>query len=458
MPSPARFQRTERLNDSPLRVDSNGRLQHLAWKVKVVSGPDAGLSLALTGKTIVGSGETSRLKLTDTSVSREHLELEARSDGVSLRDLGSTNGTLVGGARIDTAIVEQQAVISLGRTLLSLSVDVQEEDIEGPLELEGLVAVSAPMRRVFGLVERLAPTDTPVVLFGETGTGKEGLARALHARSLRRKGPMVVVDCGALAPQLIESELFGHTRGAFTGAVNDRPGAFAEAEGGTLFLDEIGDLPLELQPRLLRALEARQIKRLGEDRHRAVDVRIVAATNRQLDVEVKEGRFRSDLYFRLAVAMLRVPPLRERREDLPTLIRALLTQLGRESFDLNYELLTQLASYSWPGNVRELRNVVARAVVSDEVSLETVLNPVTGEASAVATRPAENPSAQLAVPFKEAKEKLVEAFTRQYLVALLAKYDGNVTQMARASGLARTYLHDLLSRYGLARAERGETP
>jgi transcriptional regulator with GAF, ATPase, and Fis domain len=443
-----------------LRVDPTGRLQHLSWKVKVVSGPDSGATLALTGKAIVGSGENSALRLTDTSVSRDHIELEPRSDGVFLKDLGSTNGTLVGGARVDTAIVEQQAVISLGRTLLSLSVDVQEEDIEGPIELDGVVAMSSTMRRVFGLVERLAPSDTPVVLYGETGTGKEGLARALHARSLRRKGPMVVVDCGSLAPQLIESELFGHTRGAFTGAVNERPGAFVEAEGGTLFLDEVGDLPLELQPRLLRALESRQIKRLGEDRHRTVDVRIVAATNRNLEAEVKAGRFRSDLYFRLAVAMLRVPPLRERREDLPTLVRALLTQLGRESFELNLELLTQLASYSWPGNVRELRNVVARAVVSDEVTLDTMLNPQGGNSPPLegSAAPQRGTGPQLEVPFKEAKEKLVEAFTREYLVALLAKHDGNVTQMARASGLARTYLHDLLSRYGLARSERAEPP
>ncbi|MBL8937604.1 MAG: sigma-54-dependent Fis family transcriptional regulator, partial [Archangium sp.] len=318
-------------------------------------------------------------------------------------------------------------------------------------ELEGLVGGSAVMRRLFGLIEKLAPSETPVLLLGETGTGKEGLARALHQRSTRRKAPFVVVDCGAVAPQLVESELFGHVRGAFSGAIADRAGAFVEAEGGTLFLDEIGELPLELQPRLLRALEARQVKRLGEDRPRAVDVRVIAATHRSLQAEVQAGRFRRDLYFRLAVAALRVPPLRERRDDLPQLVRALLVQLGRESFELSADLVARLASYDWPGNVRELRNVVARAVVSDEVSLEHVLNPA--PASAPAAPALVPPPPALEVPFKEAKERIVERFTREYLTALEHKHGGNVTQMAKASGLARTYLHDLLAKHGLRGGE-----
>ena len=442
--------KTERLGSSTARLDANGKLQLLSWTVRVVSGPDAGTARALAGPMVVGSGDTAELRLTDGAVSHHHLELEPRADGVFVRDLGSTNGTLLAGARIDTAFVEAQAVISLGRTLLSVQVVAEEQDVDGPTELEGLVATSAGMRRVFGLVEKLAPTDTPVILLGETGTGKEGLARALHIRS-RRRGPLVVVDCGALAPALIESELFGHARGAFTGAVTERPGAFAEAEGGTLFLDEVGDLPLELQPRLLRALEGRQVKRLGEDRHRIVDVRIVAATHKPLNAEVKAGRFRSDLYFRLAVAALRIPPLRERREDIPALVKALMSQLGRESFELSQELLTTLSTYEWPGNVRELRNVVARAVVSDEVSLDNVLNR-TGSSEAPARERVK--PAPLEVPFKEAKERLVETFTREYLVALVARHEGNVTQMARASGLARTYLHDLLSRYSLGRPKQ----
>ena len=397
--------KTERLHTGNARVDAAGRLQLLSWTVKVVSGPDTGTTRALAGPMVVGSGEAANLKLTDSAVSNEHVELEPRADGVFVKDLGSTNGTL-----------------------LAVSVVAEDQEVDGPLELEGFVAVSTPMRRVFGLVDRLARTETAVLFVGEPGTGKEGLARALHARSERRRGPFVVVDCRAQAPDLVERALFG------------QPGAFAEAEGGTLFLDEVGELPLELQPRLLRALEAQQVKRAGEEQPQRIDVRLVASTSRPLEPEVKSGRFRNDLYLRLAVAALRLQPLRERREDIPTLVRAMLKQLGRESFELSTGLLATLASFDWPGNVRELRNVVARAVVSEEVSLDNVLNP-----------PAAPKRPQLEVPFKEAKERLVETFTREYLVALSAHHDGNVTQMAKSSGLARTYLHDLLSKYGLAR-------
>lgn len=368
---------------------------------------------------IVGSGDDAGLKL-NTAVSHHHLELQPRADGVFVRDLGSTNGTLLAGARIDTAFVEAQAVISLGRTLLAISVVAEEQELDGPSELEGLVATGTPMRRVFGLVEKLARATTPVLFLGEQGTGKTRLAFALHARS-RRKGPFVTVDCTS---SQVESALF--ERG------------FTEAEGGTLFLDELGALPLELQPRLLRALEG----------HVGGDVRVVAASSRSLDAEVKAGRFRNDLALRVAVAAVRVPPLRERKEDLPALVRSLLVELGRGSFELSAELTSTLAGYAWPGNVRELRTVVARAVVSDEVTVESVLNP--------GPQPKESrePAPSLDVPFKEAKEKLVETFTREYLVALSAKHDGNVTQMAKASGLARTYLHDLLSRYSLSRSSQ----
>ncbi len=447
-----RNRRTEKLSSPILRLDTEGAIHHISWTVRVVGGPDQGKGLEVTRPIVVGGGEGVDLRLTDTAVSGQHVQLEPRPDGVFVKDLGSTNGTLIGGARIESAIVESQAVIAIGRTMLSLTMsDEREEAIDGPTELEGLVGGSAVMRRLFGLIEKLAPSETPVLLLGETGTGKDGLARAIHQRSTRRKAPFVVVDCGAIAPQLVESELFGHARGAFSGAIADRPGAFVEAEGGTLFLDEIGELPLELQPRLLRALEARQVKRLGEDRPRAVDVRVIAATHRSLQAEVQAGRFRRDLYFRLAVAALRVPPLRERRDDIPQLVRALLVQLGRESFELSGDLISRLSSYDWPGNVRELRNVVARAVVSDEVSLEHVLNPA--PASAPAAPALVPPPPALEVPFKEAKERIVERFTREYLTALEHKHGGNVTQMAKASGLARTYLHDLLAKHGMRGGE-----
>ncbi len=406
--------KTERLSSSAARIDAAGRLQLMSWTVRIVSGPDAGLARALAAPMIVGSGDDAGFKLKDSAVSHHHLELQPRADGVFVRDLGSTNGTLLAGARIDTAFVEAQAVISLGRTLLAVSVVAEEQELDGPEELEGMVATGAAMRRVFGLVEKLAPAHTPVLFLGEQGTGKARLAKTLHARS-RRKGAFVTVDCTS---SQVESALF--ERG------------FKEAEGGTLFLDEVGALPLELQPRLLRALEG----------HVGGDVRVVAASTRALDAEAKAGRFRDDLYLRVAVAGVRVPPLSERKEDLPALVRSMLVELGRGSFELSAGLTSTLSGYSWPGNVRELRTVVARAVVSDEVSVESVLNPGPQKSS-------EAPS--LDVPFKVAKEKLVETFTREYLVALSAKHEGNVTQMAKASGLARTYLHDLLSRYSLSR-------
>jgi DNA-binding NtrC family response regulator len=374
------------------------------------------LARALAAPMIVGSGDDAGFKLKDSAVSHHHLELHPRADGVFVRDLGSTNGTLLAGARIDTAFVEAQAVISLGRTLLAVSVVAEEQELDGPEELEGMVATGASMRRVFGLVEKLARANTPVLFLGEQGTGKARLASALHVRS-RRKGAFVTVDCTS---SQVESALF--ERG------------FKEAEGGTLLLDEVSALPLELQPRLLRALEG----------HAGGDVRMVAASTRALDAEAKAGRFRDDLYLRVAVAAVRVPPLRERKEDLPALVRSMLVELGRGSFELSAGLTSTLSGYSWPGNVRELRTVVARAVVSDEVSVESVLNP------GPQAKTHEAPS--LDVPFKEAKEKLVESFTREYLVALSAKHEGNVTQMAKASGLARTYLHDLLSRYSLSRS------
>jgi DNA-binding NtrC family response regulator len=411
--------KTERLgSSSTARIDASGRLEVLNWTVRVVSGPDAGSARALAGPMIVGSGDDANFKLKDTAVSHHHLELQPRADGVFVRDLGSTNGTLLAGARIDTAFVEAQAVISLGRTLLAVSVVAEEQELDGADELEGLVGTGAAMRRVFGLVEKLARANTPVLFLGEQGTGKARLASALHARS-GRKGALITVDCTS---SQVESALF--ERG------------FEEAEGGTLFLDELGALPLELQPRLLRALEG----------HAGGDVRVVAASSRALETEVKAGKFRNDLYLRVAVAAVRVPPLRERKEDLPALVRSMLVELGRGSFELSAGLTSTLAGYSWPGNVRELRTVVARAVVSDEVSVESVLNP------GPQTRSSEPPS--LDVPFKEAKERLVETFTREYLVALSAKHEGNVTQMAKASGLARTYLHDLLSRYSLSRSSQ----
>jgi len=302
------------------------------------------------------------------------------------------------------------------------------------------------MRQLFALLERIAPSEASVLVLGETGTGKELCAEALHAHSLRKARPLVVVDLAAVQPNLIESELFGHVRGAFTGAVSDRAGAFERADGSTLFLDEIGELSSELQPRLLRALERGQVKRVGANDYRTVNVRVVAATNRDLLSLASEGRFREDLYHRLAVLAVRLPPLRERRDDVPMLVQALLQQLGRPGA-IGPATLARLGAHDWPGNVRQLRNVIERAVSlspgAGEVPPELLVLPE--------DRSAPTPSSSSGLPFKEAKERLIEAFEREYLEGLLSRCGGNVSRAAREAGIDRVYLHRLLKRYALAR-------
>ncbi|MGA9525061.1 MAG: sigma-54 dependent transcriptional regulator, partial [Myxococcaceae bacterium] len=263
--------------------------------------------------------------------------------------------------------------------------------------------------------------------------------------SMRAEAPLVIVDCGAVAASVIESELFGHAKGAFTGAVANRNGAFLEADGGTLFLDEIGELPLEHQPKLLRVLETGTVKRVGEDRPRKVNVRVIAATHRNLRAEVEKGTFRRDLYFRLNVVPVHVPPLRERTEDLPVLTHAILGQLQRTDFEVSEELLERFRAYHWPGNVRELRNVIERAVSGGGSELEP--DPAW---SGDGQQPAPSANAGLAdLPFKEAKDRLVEGFTREYLETLFRKHGGNVSAVARAAGIARNHVYNLLTRYGL---------
>lgn len=306
--------------------------------------------------------------------------------------------------------------------------------------LERLQGVSDAIVQVRKQVEKLAPVPTTVLITGESGTGKELVARALHDLSPRKGMPFVAVNCGAIPAGLIESELFGHARGAFTDARTAKRGLFTEADGGTLFLDEVGELPVELQPRLLRVIESGTVKRLGEDKPREVNVRIIAATHRDLQAEVKKGTFREDLYFRLAVVLIRVPPLRERIEDIPLLARQFVATIGRGDFELPSELREKLAQHSWPGNVRELRNVVERALAGGDVELGPAdakkgVSPLSPDLSGM--------------PFKDAKEKLVDAFTLQYLVTLLDRCDGNISEVARTAGIGRNYVHRLVNKYGL---------
>jgi DNA-binding NtrC family response regulator len=414
-------------------------------KLVVVSGRDYGKALVLErGPYRVGKSRSSDLVLSDPAVSRHHLKVEVLNGGCRIKDERSTNGSFFQGSRFALLDAPAGAVIRVGHTDLQL-LPVTHATPMRPSEkttLGGLVGGSLVMRRAFALLERAAAGDADVLLEGETGTGKELAAEALHQLGPRAAGPFVICDLSAIAPTLVESELFGHVRGAFTGAVAERPGAFERAHGGTLFLDEIGDVALEMQPRLLRALERRQVKRVGGNTYESVDVRVVAATHRHLPDEVAAGRFREDLYHRLAVVTVVLPPLRERTEDLPPLVDAILARLGRVTSAaslLSPATQLLLRGHDWRGNVRELRNVIERAV-----RLGT-------EPEVPAASPGKAHSADASTPFKEAKENLVAAFERDYLADLMRRYAGNVSVAARESGIGRAYLHRLLKKHGLSR-------
>ena len=412
-------------------------------KLRIINGPLQGTEIPLTGDQLrLGRELDNDVPVGGALVSRHHAELVRTAAGYRLRDLESTNGSYLGGARITEVIVEDQAVVTIGKT--QLKVGMVEEDLGLPEDLATFgpaIGASQSMKQLFGILDKVAPTDSTVVLLGETGTGKEVLAKAIHQRSKRGNRPFVVVDCGAVAPTLIESELFGHVRGSFTGAISDRNGAFLEADGGTIFLDEIGELPLDLQPKLLRVLEAGMVRRVGEDKHRRVDVRIIGATHRDLEKEVDAGRFRRDLYYRLAVVLVSVPPLRDRLDDIPLLTHHFVADMGRGDFELPRGLLARFAAYHWPGNVRELRNLVERSLAGADV------DPLPQESTSA--RSLQSSDSITDLPFKEAKERLVESFTREYLESLLEKCNGNISQMAREAGIARNYVHRLVQKYGL---------
>ncbi|MCA9622231.1 MAG: sigma-54-dependent Fis family transcriptional regulator, partial [Myxococcales bacterium] len=359
-------------------------------------------------------------------------------------DLDSTNGTLLDGVPIVEAFVESGAIIRLGATsircdrigevALSLSAEAKS--------FGSLLGASVEMRRVYALAERLAKTDLPIIIEGETGTGKEMLAEAIYERSRRARGPYVVFDCTAFAPSLVDSELFGHERGAFTGATSTRRGVFEQADGGTLFIDEIGDLPLELQSKLLRAIERGEVRRLGGESVLEVDVRILAATRRDLDRLVQDGRFRDDLMHRLAVGRIALPPLRRRHGDIERLIHHFWQELEGDPAALSPELVDQWRQDPWFGNVRELRNAVARKIA--------LLEPLEPEDAAP---PHEKDDAARLVPellaarlpLPRAKQALIKQFEQLYIRQVLADHDGDAAAAATASGIARRYFNLLRS-------------
>ncbi len=444
---------------SPVEVSTRAQVHDLKLPddimVIVLSGSQRGQRVHLSDRLRVGKAPENDLVLTDDTVSRHHCELERRAQGVFVRDLGSTNHTKVGRTAVSEAVVETGATISVGGVELAVRVEPRQALVlpSESTEFGETIGHSLAMRTIFGVLERIAPTDAGVLLEGETGTGKDVIARSIHQTSPRRDRPFVVVDCGAVSYGLIESELFGHERGAFTGAVATRQGAFELAGRGTVFLDEVGELPLDVQPKLLRVLESGEFRRVGGNRTLRAEARVVAATKRDLKAEVERGKFREDLYFRLAVVPVTVPPLRARREDVPPLVELFLALARKRDpaaadIGLSSATLAALTAHDWPGNVRELRNVLDRAIyiatAGGEREVRLVDLPVT--ASASAGSPA---SFDPDKSYREVREAFESDFERRYVAWLLDRHGGNISAAARAAKMDRKHLYDLARRHGL---------
>jgi DNA-binding NtrC family response regulator len=440
----------------------------------------------------IGSMEDNDVVLGDDTVSRYHCRITQEDNGYVLLDQRSTNGTFVNKVRIREAFLKPGSIVSVGQSQLRFN--AREEEVEiVPSRSDrcaGLIGGNARMREIYSIIEKIAPTATTVVIDGETGTGKEVVAQAIHSLSPRARNDFVVFDCGAVPPNLIESELFGHEKGSFTGAVMTRQGLFEQADGGTLFLDELGELPLDLQPKLLRALEQREVRRVGSAKAAKVDVRIIAATNRNLEDEVRAGRFRQDLFYRLSVVRLHLPALRDRVDDIPLLIQHFLENgaFNRKPNapsvrGVTRDAIAALQSYPWPGNVRELVNVVERAVSfcdTDMIELSdlpdyvrtaklppgresspmrrpsTASGPiVTPAVSMNPHTPAPAPPEELlaeGVTFKDAKERWVASFERDYILQLLRRNSGNISHAARAADIDRKYFRKLMKKYDIEAA------
>ena len=420
--------------------------------LRVVDGPDRGTELELPPVGVVlGTEAACDVVLKDPFVSRRHCSVAPHAQGFAITDLGSRNGTIIDGVAVGKVVAPPGVALRIGKTLVQLMPADEVLDIPPSTSdhFGALYGGSHAMRQVFGLLERASKSAAPILFLGESGTGKELMARGVHDASPRKDGPFVVFDCGASTETLIESDLFGHLKGAFTGAASDRQGAFAAAHGGTLFLDEIGDLPVSLQPKLLRMLEAGEVVPLGGRKSERYDVRIVAATHRDVFGEVARGGFRGDLYYRLAVVEIHVPPLRQRTGDLGRLVAMFLERAGASELaaQVGGAALERLQRYHWPGNVRELRNVITRAVAlagpdDDFQSLPFVLRPTAAAPESVTEIKADR-------PFHEAKDALVARFEREYLNDLVQRAGGNLSQAARTAGLERKFLYKLLERAGL---------
>jgi len=418
----------------------------------------------------IGAMDDNDLVLHDETVSRYHCKILQEGESYVLLDLDSTNGSFVNRVRVREAFLKPNCTIALGKTEIKfLPVDERVRVVPSEQTQYGdLIGKDVKIREIFGVLEKIAPTDTTVVIEGETGTGKEVVARSIHRTSLRADRPFMVFDCGAVPENLIESELFGHEKGSFTGAIMTRQGLFELASGGTVFLDELGELNLDLQPKLLRVLEQREVKRVGSNRPIRVDVRVIAATNRDLEAEVAAGRFREDLYYRLSVVRIRIPALRERRDDILLLADYFLRNHPANRTPDGVPRIAgftpaaaeTLLGYGWPGNVRELLNVIERAVSfsdSSVIDVRDLPDHVVGTAGILGSGSlalgSTDKSASVDVPFKEAKERWVASFERDYILGLLRKNRGNISHAAREADIDRKYFRKLMRKYGISAQE-----
>ena len=392
------------------------------------------------GPVLVGSSVACALRLPDRSVSRRHASLDLTEHGLRFVDLGSSNGSFLGTTRIMEAVLLGGEKLRLGSAILRAQLvpsSVEDTRLSTRSRFGRLRGQSPAMRRLYPVLERLAQSKVPIVIEGETGTGKEALAESIHEESPLAGGPYVVFDCTGVAPALVESDLFGHEKGAFTGAVARRKGVFELAHGGTLLIDEIGDLDLALQPKLLRALERGEIRRVGGDEPIHVDVRVLAATRRNLDHEVQAGRFRDDLFHRLAVARIELPALRRRREDIEMLARVFWEQAGGAPRDFPTNELSAWSERDWPGNLRELRNAVARRLALGTLSIPS---PETLDDDSL------DGAVRLDLPLPEIRRLVGERLERRYVRKMLDRHGGNVTRAAEASGIALRHFHRIKAR------------
>ncbi len=418
----------------------------------------------------IGAMDDNDLVLGDDTVSRYHCRIVQEDNAYVVQDLASTNGTFINKVRIKEAYLKTGCTLTLGKTALRFTT-IDETVRIRPSESEAfgdIIGTNVRMRELFGILEKIASTSTTVIIEGETGTGKEVVAHAIHKKSPRRNKPFIVFDCSAVPENLIESELFGHEKGSFTGAIMARQGLFEMANGGTIFLDELGELTVELQPKLLRVLETREVRRVGGTRSMKVDVRVIAATNRRLEEEVRAGRFREDLFYRLSVVRLFLPPLRERREDVPHLVRHFLrtgqfnrTEEGELRVDtISRDALDALMGYDWPGNIRELLNVVERAcsfAEGDTIEVDALPGHIlgTGHVQRLSTLKPQilaggggGDVSQLGT-FKDAKEQWISAFERDYILRLLSQFDFNISHAAREADIDRKYFRKLMKKYAI---------